>query len=83
MKVSQGFTNAVRSLARQIGAHTGQPCGIAIQPGDPSEGVCWEVFSDDVGILLHAPSEAALYVQVKAYSQGYAAATSTPSKEQA
>jgi hypothetical protein len=82
MKISQRFNNAVRSLAGQISAHTGQPCGIAIQPGDPSEGVCWEVYSDDAAILLHAPNEAALYVQVKAYSQGYAAASATQSKEQ-
>jgi len=82
MKISLRFNYAVRGLAEQISAHTGQRCAIAIHPGDPSEGVCWEVISDDVSILLHAPSEAALYVQVKAYSQGYAAAISTRSKGQ-
>jgi len=83
MKISQELIGAVRSLAEQINAHTGQPCGITLQPGDTSEGVYWEVFSNDVAILLYAPDEDALYAQIKVYSQGYAAATSTQSKEQA
>jgi hypothetical protein len=83
MKISQRLTNAVRSLAEQINAHTGQPCAITLQPGDTSDGQYWEVFSNDVAILLYALEEETLYAQIKVYSQGYAAASATQSKEQA
>jgi hypothetical protein len=83
MTIARGLIDAVRSLAEQINAHTGQPCRITLQPGDTSKGVYWEVFSNDVAILLYAPDEDALHMQIKAYSQGYAAAGSTQSKGQA
>jgi hypothetical protein len=83
MPIERGLIGAVRSLAKQISAHTGQPCSITLQPGDTSEGQHWAAFSDNAGIILSAPDGDALYAQIKAYSQGYAAATSTQSKGQA
>jgi hypothetical protein len=74
MTTSHGLIDAVRSLAEQIGAHTGQPCGITLQPGDPNIGAYWAAFSDNAGIILAARDGDALCAQIKAYNQGYAAA---------
>jgi hypothetical protein len=82
MTTSRELIGAVNSLVKQISAHTGQPCGITLQPGDLSEGVYWVAFSGDVGILLAARDGDTLYAQIKAYGQGYAAATSTQPKDQ-
>jgi hypothetical protein len=74
MTTSHGLIDAVRSLAEQISAHTGQPCRITLQPGDPNIGAYWVAFSEDTGLILAARDGDALYAQIKAYSQGYAAA---------
>jgi hypothetical protein len=74
MTRSHGLIDTINSLVKQIGAHTGQPCGITLQPGDTSEGQHWVAFSEDTGLILAAPDGDALCAQVKAYSQGYAAA---------
>jgi hypothetical protein len=70
---------AVRILTKQISAHTGQPCSIILQQGDPGEGKYWTVFSDNVDIFLTELDSNALYAQIKAFSRGYDAALSTPS----
>jgi hypothetical protein len=74
MTTSHGLIDTINSLAEQISAHTGQPCGITLQPGDPNIGAYWVAFSDNAGLILAAPDGDALYAQIKAYSQGYAAA---------
>jgi len=74
MTTSHGLIGAVRILAEQISAHTGQPCAITLQPGDPNIGAYWAAFSDNAGLILAARDGDALYAQIKAYSQGYAAA---------
>jgi hypothetical protein len=74
MTTSHGLIDAVRALAEQISAHTGRPCAITLQPGDPNIGAYWAAFSDNAGLILAARDGDALYAQVKAYSQGYAAA---------
>jgi hypothetical protein len=76
---SDEIIDAARILTKQISAHTGQPCSITLQAGDPVEGEYWTVFSDNVDIFLTAHDSDALYAQIKAYSRGYAAALSTPS----
>jgi hypothetical protein len=83
MPIARGLIDTINSLVNQISAHTGQRCAITLQPGDPNIGACWAVFSDTAGLILVAPDGDALCAQIKAYSQGYAAATSTQSKEQA
>jgi hypothetical protein len=83
MTISRGLIDTVNSLVKQISAHTGQPCRITLQPGDTSDGQYWVAFSEDTGLILAARDGDALCAQIKAYSQGYAAATSTQSKEQA
>jgi hypothetical protein len=79
MTTSDEILVAARILMKQISAHTGQPCSITLQAGDPVEGEFWTVFSDNVDFFLTAPDSDALYMQIKAYSQGYTAALSTPS----
>jgi hypothetical protein len=74
MTISHGLIDTINSLAEQISAHTGHPCAFTLQPGDPSEGQHWAAFSDDASIILAAPDGDALCAQIKAYSQGYAAA---------
>jgi hypothetical protein len=79
MNRSDEIIDAVRILTKQISAHTGEPCSITLQHGDPGEGEYWTVFSDNVDIFLSAHDSDALYAQIKAYSQGYTAALPTPS----
>jgi hypothetical protein len=79
MTTSDEIIGAVRILTEQISAHTGQPCSITLQHSDIDEGEYWTVLSDDVDIFLTAHDEDTLYMRVKAFSQGYAAALSTPS----
>jgi hypothetical protein len=79
MNTSDEIIGAVRILTEQISAHTGRPCSITLQHGDPGKGECWTVFSDNVAILLTAHDSDALYAQINGYIQGYAAAASTPS----
>jgi hypothetical protein len=79
MNRSDEILGAVRILTKQISAHTGQPCSITLQHSDIDEGEYWTVFSDNVDIFLTAPDSDALYAQIKAFSQGYTVALSTPS----
>jgi hypothetical protein len=74
MTTSHGLIDTINSLVKQISAHTGQPCGITLQPGDTSEGLYWAAFAEDTGLILAARDGDALCAQIKAYSQGYAAA---------
>jgi len=74
MTTSRGLIDTINSLVKQISAHTSQRCAITLQPGDTSEGQHWAAFSDNAGLILAAPDGDALYAQIKAYSQGYAAA---------
>jgi hypothetical protein len=74
MTISRGLIDTINSLANQIAAHTGQRCAITLQPGDPNIGACWAVFSDTAGLILAAPDGDALCAQIRAFSQGYAAA---------
>jgi len=74
MTIARGLIDTINSLAEQISAHTGQPCAITLQPGDPNIGAYWAAFSDNAGLILAARDGDALYAQIKAYSQGYAAA---------
>jgi hypothetical protein len=76
---SDEIIGAVHILTEKISAHTGQPCSITLQHSDIDEGEYWTVFSDNVSIFLTAPDSDALYAQIKAFSQGYTAALSTPS----
>jgi hypothetical protein len=79
MTTSDEILVAARILMKQISAHTGQPCSITLQAGDPVEGEFWTVFSDNADFFLTAPDSDALYAQIKAYSQRYTVALSTPS----